>query len=149
MGLRQGTVDIHGQPRSQTWTRLSTTAFNGSTQIDVQHAVDWPLGSQIIIATTGDYLSQRQNELRSIVGVLNNGYRLVLDAPLDWTHLGVSKLFGSTLIEARAEVGLLSHNIVFQGSISETWNQTIEACPQDFNPGKANRLSSLVEFNCR
>ena len=36
----------------------------------------------------------------------------------------------------RAEVGLLSHNVIFRGSTDRTSTETINACPQGFNPGE-------------
>jgi len=134
LALRDGTVDMHGKPMNLMWTHLATTAYNGSSTITLLQPVNWPVGSQIIIPSTGDYLSQKENEKRTITAISSNGTVLTLNAPLTWTHLGVTKQFGSTTIQLRAEVGLLSHNIVFQGSVTETWNQTIEACPQGFNP---------------
>ncbi|CAF4896813.1 unnamed protein product, partial [Rotaria socialis] len=40
----------------------------------------------------------------------------------------------SVTVEVRAEVGLLTHNVVFQGDVTPTWNDTIAACPAGFNP---------------
>lgn len=136
MALRDGTVDMHGANVVRTWTRLAATANAGASQITLLQSVDWPIGSQIIIATTGNYLSQGQSEVRTITGLSNNNLTLTLDSSLTYQHLGVTRTVGSTSVELRAEVGLLSHNIVFQGSTTATWNQTIEACPEGFNPGK-------------
>ena len=66
----------------------------------------------------------------------DNGRTLTLNSPLTYQHLGISRTIGSTTVDIRAEVGLLSHNVIFQGSITETWNQTIEPCPTGFNPGE-------------
>ncbi|CAM2722167.1 unnamed protein product [Rotaria socialis] len=134
LALREGTVDMHGKPTIQMWTHLATTAVNGSLTITLRQPVDWAIGSEIIIPTTGDYLSQGESEKRMITNISNNRTVLTLNAPLNWTHLGVTQHLGSVSIDARAEIGLLSHNVVFQGSITETWNQTIAACPDGFNP---------------
>ncbi|CAF5155092.1 unnamed protein product, partial [Rotaria socialis] len=53
----------------RTWGRLASTATAGSTQITLLQNVDWSVGSEIIIATTGDYLSQGQSEKRIITAV--------------------------------------------------------------------------------
>ncbi|CAF2963963.1 unnamed protein product [Rotaria sp. Silwood2] len=136
LALRDGIVDMHGRNVVRTWARLASTATSGSTQITLLQTVDWPVGSQIIIATTGDYLSQGESEVRTITAVSSNGLTLTLNSPLTYDHLGVTQNVGSTSVEIRAEVGLLSHNVVFQGSITPTWNTTIEACPTGFNPGE-------------
>jgi hypothetical protein len=115
LALRQGTVDIHGVDYGQTWTQLGATANSGASQITLRQAVSWPVGSQIIIPTTGDYLSQGESEVRTIIARSTNGLTLTLDTPLNFTHLGVSQNVGIVTVEARGEVGLLSHNILFQG----------------------------------
>lgn len=108
---------MHGKPVTQTWTTLAASVSSGSTQITLQQGVNWPVGSQIIIATTGDYLSQGQSEVRTITSISSDGRTLTLNSPLVYAHLGVSQIVGSVTVESRAEVGLLSHNVVFQGTL--------------------------------
>ena len=118
LALRQGTIDMHGIDYGQTWTQLGATAASGASQITLRQAVSWPVGSQIIIPTTGDYVSQGESEVRTITARSTDGLTLTLDSPLNYTHLGVSQIVGSVTVEARGEVGLLSHNILFQGQSS-------------------------------
>lgn len=116
LGLRDGTVDMHGKNVVQTWTRLASTAAAGATQITLQRsALDWLVGSQIVIATTGDFESQGQTETRTITAISSDGLTLTLNAPLVNRHLGITQTVGTTSVEVRAEVGLLTHNVVFQG----------------------------------
>ncbi len=123
LALRQGTVDMHGISYGQTWTQLGATANSGASQITLRQPVGWPVGSQIVIPTTGDYESQGESEVRTITAISTNGLTLTLDTPLNFTHLGVSQTVGSVTVEARGEVGLLSHNIIFQGqSFNERFN---------------------------
>ncbi|CAF3962911.1 unnamed protein product, partial [Rotaria magnacalcarata] len=129
-------VSDHHKPVTQTWTYLDTTASSGSSKIVLRQSVNWPVGNTIVIATTDDYLSQGQSEIRKITAISNDGRTLALDFPLAYTHLGVTQHVGSTVGEVRAEVGLLSHNIIFQGAVLETWNSLIVAYPTGFNPGE-------------
>lgn len=115
MALRSGSVDMHGISMSRTWTKLSSTANNGSTQISLINPVNWPIGSLIIIATTGNYLSQGESEKRFITAVSSDGRTLTLNAPLTYTHLGVTRMVNSLPVDVRGEVGLLSHNVIFRG----------------------------------
>ena len=108
---------MHGRSVVRTWTRLASTAATGASQITLLQNVDWPVGSRIVIATTGNYLSQGETELRTVTAISPNGLVLTLDSALTFSHLGVTQSVGSTSVEARAEVGLLSHNIIFQGSL--------------------------------
>lgn len=82
--------------------------------------------------------SQRENEVKILTAVSQDGLTLTLNEPLKYTHLGVSvTLPDGTLFEARAEVGLLTRNIVVRGSRHQEWNDEIEACPDGFNTGTA------------
>lgn len=116
LALRDGTVDMHGANVVRTWTKLAATAAAGANQLTLLQPVDWPVGSQIVIATTGDYLSQGQSEVRTITGLSNNGATLQLNSPLTYQHLGITQTINPTSVELRAEVGLLSHNVIFQGT---------------------------------
>lgn len=53
LGIRQGQLDLHGIPRSITWTRLAATALVNATSLQLQQAVDWVRGDRIVIAPTG------------------------------------------------------------------------------------------------
>lgn len=71
-----------------------------------------------------------------IASVSADGRTLTLTEPLRYTHLGVSvTLPDGTVFEARAEVGLLTRNIVVRGSNNVEWNDQIAACPDGFNTG--------------
>lgn len=74
--------------------------------------------------------------MRKIATVSDDGMTITLTEPLEYTHLGVSvTLADGTEFEARAEVGLLTRNIVVRGSQHEEWQDEIEACPDGFNTG--------------
>lgn len=74
--------------------------------------------------------------MRTIAGVSAGGKTLTLAEPLTFSHLGVSaKLPDGAVFEARAEVGLLTRNIVVRGSQNLEWSDEVEACPDGFNTG--------------
>lgn len=74
--------------------------------------------------------------MRRIAAVSADGKTLTLTEPLEYAHLGVSvTLPDGTVFEGRAEVGLLTRNIVVRGSQHQEWNDQIEACPDGFNTG--------------
>nr|XP_055075131.1 fibrocystin-L-like [Misgurnus anguillicaudatus] len=137
LAVREGVLDLHGIPVPVPWTHLSQTAQNGSSTLTLMDAVTWKTGDEIVIASTGDRNSQRENELRKIASVSADGRTLTLTEPLTYTHLGVSvTLPDGTVFEARAEVGLLTRNIVVRGSYNQEWNNSIPACPDGFNTGE-------------
>ncbi|CAF4368686.1 unnamed protein product, partial [Rotaria sordida] len=115
LAIREGTLDMHGIPTIRIWTRLGATASNGSSTITLLQPVNWTVDSQIVIATTSDRFSQKESEIRRIKNISSNGLILTLDKPLTYTHLGITQMLNSTTVEIRGEVGLLSHNVIFQG----------------------------------
>ena len=50
-------------------------------------------------------------------------------------------------LEARAEVGLLTHNVVVRGSDNKQWHDTIEACPEGFDPGLLIHYIIMININ--
>jgi hypothetical protein len=52
IGLRFGTLDMHGVVRDPVWTVLEETAAAGSSTIKLSRAVDWKAGEEIAIAST-------------------------------------------------------------------------------------------------
>jgi hypothetical protein len=142
IGLRNGTIDIHGAPVGVTWTRLAQTVNAGSTQIVLQDAVSWPIDSVLVLSTTGNHASQGETETVAIKSIAADKKTITLYDPVKFTHLGVSRTVGSETntitVDVRAEVGLLTRNVVISGSVDTTWQavRSANACPKGFNPGE-------------
>uniref|UniRef100_A0A8C5AWE7 PKHD1 like 1, tandem duplicate 1 n=1 Tax=Gadus morhua TaxID=8049 RepID=A0A8C5AWE7_GADMO len=137
LAVREGVLDLHGIPVPVTWTHLAQTAPSGSSTITLKLGVTWRVGDEIVIASTGHRHSQAENEVRTIASVSADGMTLTLTEALEHTHLGVSvPLPGGKVLEGRAEVGLLTRNVVVRGSQSMDWAEKIEACPEGFNTGE-------------
>ncbi len=109
-GVMGGTLELHGEKRSG-WTRLSATANAGATQITLERAMPWRAGDRIALASTD--LSPLQAEEAVITAV--QGAQLTLQAPLRYAHWGVMQSYAGRTLDERAEVGLLSRNIVVRG----------------------------------
>ena len=115
LGVRQGDLDLHGRRRLRTWTRLGQTARANTTTITLSQAVDWRQGDRIVIAATGK--DGNETEENEIVSASSDGVTLTLSEKLRFEHLGITEHFeGGHSIELRAEVGLLSHNVIVEGS---------------------------------
>ncbi|XP_069813288.1 fibrocystin-L-like isoform X2 [Dendropsophus ebraccatus] len=137
LAVRQGILDLHGLPVPLTWSRLAQTAESGSSNLILQQNVTWKAGDEIVLASTGDRRSQSQNEKRTIQSVSADGKNITLTQPLLYKHLGISvTLPDGSVFEARAEVGLLTRNILVRGSTNVEWSETIPACPNGFNTGE-------------
>ncbi|KAL3885610.1 hypothetical protein ACJMK2_025660 [Sinanodonta woodiana] len=136
LALREGVLDLHGKHIPLTWTKLQTTAEAGGTTIVLTHPVEWNVGDEIVIASTGGYQSQSQNEENRIAAISADKQSITLESPLKFEHLGVVETFDGVQVEFRAEVGLLTHNVVVRGNSDPAWNDIIEACPAGFDTGE-------------
>src|SRR3954469_8983833 len=68
--LMGGTLNLHGENRQNTWSKLSATANAGSTSIQVLSAAGWRAGDEIVLASTD--FDPRQAERRTISAVSGN-----------------------------------------------------------------------------
>ena len=73
-----------------------------------------------------------------------HGLFVSLQEALKYKHLGETLTTCGATLEARAEVGLLTRNVLFRGSISQSFaTETIPACPAGFDTGRTTTLSPL------
>ncbi|WAR05573.1 PKHL1-like protein, partial [Mya arenaria] len=136
LAVRNGTLDLHGIEVPLTWTRLASTANAGSDSITLVDPVEWNVGDEIVIATTGHHHTQSENEKRTIESISSDKRTLTLTESLEATHVGTTETFDGTEVEFRAEVGLLTHNVVVRGNENPEWEDEIEACEAGFNTGE-------------
>ncbi|XP_053372863.1 fibrocystin-L-like [Mercenaria mercenaria] len=137
LAVRNGTLDLHGKRKVPlTWTRLSSTASAGSSTLELQDPVEWNVGDEITIACTGHKHSQSENEKKTISSISSDKRTLTLDSALEATHWGTQETFDGTNVEFRAEIGLLTHNVVVRGNSDAQWEDKIEACEAGFDTGE-------------
>ena len=114
IGVRYGTLDMHGVTRDVTWTKLGETVEPGATVITLIEEVDWVAGEQIMIASTS--FNGREGEQRTIIAVGDDKKTLTLDQGLTYKHFAQTQYYGETdWIDMRAEVGLLTRNVAYRG----------------------------------
>ena len=114
ISVRNGSLELFGKHITHTWTRLSETANAGVTSIKLQLPVnDWNIGDEVVIATTSK--SIRENEVVKITGIRDAGRTLDISPALKYRHISISQTIAGRVIDTRAEVGLLTRNIVIQG----------------------------------
>jgi parallel beta-helix repeat protein len=123
--VRHGQLDIHGAERTPTWTELDSTIQAGGTQITTVEETDWKVGEKIVIAPT-DFEVDNAEEF-TISAITNSGGKsiITLSRPTIFKHYAGSVDYtGSNFnggtktktLEMRAEVGLLSRNVVYKGA---------------------------------
>lgn len=115
LGVMGGNLDLHGKD-VVSWTGLASTAERGASEITLQEAPSWKPGDRIVIAST-DYWSSHDEE-RTVTWV--SGKTVELDRPLEYQHWGTVQSYGEHSLDERAEVGLLTRNIVVRGDSDST-----------------------------
>lgn len=108
-------IEIHGEPRV-SWTQLAATANAGASVITTTAVSDWRVGERIVIASTA--FNPDEAEVRTITAI--SGNQVTLDRPLLYRHYGELQTFEGKVLDSRAEVGLLSRNIVIAGDAAST-----------------------------
>lgn len=146
IALRDGTIEFHGVPRIPTWTNLSTTAQPGDITITLNHPVDWKAGEEIVIAPTG--YNNYEAEARLIMSVDNSNPNypvLTLNDSLLYKHYSGIETYGTDTLEMRAEVGLLTRNIVFRGD-PETSNKNMFGAHLMLHSHGDDSLTAKIEY---
>ncbi len=110
--MHGGRIRLFGENRV-SWTQLDATANAGSAQITLKDAVDWRAGERIVIASTA--FDPDQAEERIIASVSGDGKTVTLTQALSYLHYGQLQSFANKTLDSRAEVALLSRNIVIEG----------------------------------
>ncbi|XP_006825958.1 fibrocystin-L-like [Saccoglossus kowalevskii] len=133
LAVRNGTLDLHGIPIPVTWTYLAETAPAGATQITLMQEVTWQVGDEIVIATTSHRHSMIENEQLTITAVSNDGLTIEFQPALEYEHISMEETIDGVVLTTRAEVGLLTRNVLVRGSAHAEWNTVIETCPEEFD----------------
>ena len=82
-----GSFSVHGMSPSVYWSHLSETVYSGATSITLQDAVDWSVGSKILVATTS--FDTTETEIVEISAVSDDGLTISLTTPLEHHHIGM------------------------------------------------------------
>lgn len=107
-----GSIDIHGASRDKTdWTQLGETATAGDQRIQLEDAVTWEAGDEIVVAPSGT--DPKEAERRTIDSV--DGNAVELESALNHDHFGEMQEVEGRDVDMRAEVGLLTRNVVMRG----------------------------------
>ncbi|KAA3680736.1 uncharacterized protein DEA37_0005520 [Paragonimus westermani] len=136
LALRNGSIEIYGMPRPVVWTRLAQTAEPGTNIIRLIQPVDWKAGEKIIITSTGGKFSHGENEEHEIAYVESNNKTVHLVGVIAYRKLSVKVNYTATLQGFfAAEVGLLTRNVLIQGTNEPTVPSDVPRCDAGFTTG--------------
>lgn len=86
IAIRYGTLDLHGLPKTPTWTRLGRTAMAGDDTLVLTEPVNWQHNDEIAIASSA--WGPSEVEKRRISSISSDGLTIILDEPLEFEHWG-------------------------------------------------------------
>ncbi len=105
-----GALELHGTS-VRSWTKLAQHAPSGATLLTLNEPSAWKAGDQIAVSATS--FDPADAELATIAAV--EGATLQLTQPLAHDHWGELQEIAGRPLDERAEVGLLTRNIVIRG----------------------------------
>lgn len=151
LAVRYGTLEMHGRPRLTTWSTLESTVEPSDTSITLHYdesgtELDWKVGEWIVIAST-DYES-RHAEKRQIESISSRALNPVITftEPLAYKHYGGVETYGTQTLEMRAEVGLLSRNVIYRGDPETSADNQYGAHIMLHSPGDESSVGRIE--NC-
>ena len=118
IGCRYCKLDMHGVKREPSWTVLDKTSEVGENKFTVSRKVDWKAGELIAVASTD--FNGRHAEKRTITKVDNTNADkpiITVDKPFEYKHFAEIQKYGDQTIDMRAEVAMLTRNIVYRGDL--------------------------------
>lgn len=157
----RGYLDVHGAPRLRTWTKVAETAEAGSTTIVTAEDVDFAAGE--ILVLTSSSTSMYETEEVEVASLGDDKRTITLTAPLRHTHVSYWYEVAGETVDLRVEVGLLTRNVVIQGSEESTpqlfgvhtvavhggtyriENVEVRRCGQAFNLGRYCTHSHMAD----
>jgi len=132
-----GLLELHGTPPAVPWTKIAAHAEAGATALSLVEPVGWQPGDEVVVAPT-DFYGVAATERFTLASV--GGTSLGLGTPLQdfrWgllqyaTNTGMALAPDPTLVtplpdtptvlDERAEVGMLTRNIVIQAPEDALW----------------------------
>jgi len=105
-----GSLELHGAP-VVSWTRLGAHARAGASTIELERKPSWHAGDRIALSSTGYDPADAESAIVASV----SGTTLRLTQPLAHSHWGELQTIAGRVLDERAEVALLTRNIVIQG----------------------------------
>lgn len=123
----QGQLEVHGQKRLRTWTKLNETAVEGQMWLITSEPVDYKAGERVILTGSerpggngvgeedrNDFVLYGMEEM-TVLSTSVDGHNVSFTTPLRFTHRSEWVTIEGRTIDLRVEIGLLSRNVIIQG----------------------------------
>lgn len=134
-------MELHGIVPETKWTKLTSIAKAGDTNITVLSTLGWKVGDQLVVAPS--YSSPDQHEKVTITAI--DGQTVTITPALRFGHYGAPGItlenFVGTL-DTRAAVGHLTRNIKIVSGQDAGWGYHLIA--YGFHDGVSLKAGSLI-----
>ena len=119
IGVMFGVLDIHGIQK-KSWTDLDSTVQVDGTSLTLVEEVDWEVGDHIMITSTS--VNQNETEFFNVLSNTVSGGKsiITIDGKFKYKHYAGVEQYGTDTLTMRAEVCLMSRNIIFRGDPETT-----------------------------
>ena len=109
----------------------------------------WPKTQSNFTVTHGHRLITFWSSFLSIFypDISDDGLTLTFTPPLQYNHISLVQTIDGVTLATRAEVGLLTRNVVVRGSVQTEWVEEILACVDEFDTSKWNGHYHSVDMN--
>ncbi|GAA0726069.1 hypothetical protein GCM10009430_32640 [Aquimarina litoralis] len=114
MPMNGGTLELHGiSARYLDWSQINKNALKGQNSLLLKdEPKGWKAGDKIVIASSS--FDPEEAEKLTITNI--NGKTVNFTPALKYDHYGKLQQYEGKTLDERAEVGLLTRNIVIKGS---------------------------------
>ncbi|MBI1193403.1 MAG: hypothetical protein GC205_09530 [Bacteroidetes bacterium] len=114
-----GTLELHGASRDElSWSVLDGTVLPGATSLTMVENSTWSAGDKIVLAPSG----VNPLEAEELTVVYSVGRTVTFTPALQHKHFGEIQMVDGKELDMRAEVGLLTRNILIEGDEASLTN---------------------------
>lgn len=113
-----GVIELHGQPKTPSWTRLTADAAANSRDLSFSGGSDWKAYERVVIGSSSHDSAETETGVIDTDGTSSGGAHLGI--PLAQQHIGSLYTFAATgattTYDGRSVVASLSRNIIIRGA---------------------------------
>ena len=109
----KGHIEIHGQKRLRTWTKINQTAYAGDSWLITSEPVDFKDGEEVVLTSRGRGIDGASTMI--VAYTSDDGHNVTFRTPLQRTHESQIITVEGRSIDTRLSIGLLTRNVKVQG----------------------------------
>lgn len=148
VAMHNGVISLYGKSGKSDVAKLSGTANSGTRTINLDRAVSWQVGDQIVVSASD--FDPWETEKRIITSIASNKRSITLNSSLNYKHWGQTERHSngrsSWTLDERAKVVNLTRNLKVKSDSDSYSANKIGAHMMIMGSGSAGFINN-VEFN--